>query len=79
MPPQVLVTSEHMVEDQKHDAATLWTQDITTTSFKICLRELQNFDGIHKNIHVVSGCTQPSHQAVVPLCSLPIQDSSIIV
>ena len=53
-PPQILVTAEHMVKDQKHDAATSWIEEVTPTSFKVCLRELQDFDGLHSKIYVVS-------------------------
>ena len=52
--PSVVLSAEHMVLKQKHDAVTVWVEDVTTTSFKICLRELQNFDGLHKDIRVVS-------------------------
>ncbi|KAK3697874.1 hypothetical protein QZH41_010710, partial [Actinostola sp. cb2023] len=50
--PQALVSSEHIVEGQSHDAATIWLEDISTSKFKVCLREMQNFDGLHKDIHV---------------------------
>ena len=51
--PSVLLTAKHAALKRKRDAATLWTEDITKTSFKICIRELQNFDGHHQNISVV--------------------------
>ena len=54
--PNVVLSAEHMVLKQKHDAATVWVEDVTTSSFKICLRELQNFDGLHKDVRVVSWC-----------------------
>ena len=38
----------------KHDAATVWVENIKTNAFTVCLRELQNFDGQHKDIKVVS-------------------------
>lgn len=50
--PSVLLTAKHAALKRKRDAATLWTEDITKTSFKICIRELQNFDGHHQNISV---------------------------
>ena len=52
--PTVLVSAEHERRGVKHDASSLWVEDLTTTSFKICIRELQNFDGAHQSIHVVS-------------------------
>jgi len=36
----------------KHDAATVWLEDVSAGSFKICLRELQNFAGVHDDISV---------------------------
>jgi len=48
------VSAEHEKRGVKHDASSVWVEDVTTTSFKICIRELQNFDGAHQSIHVVS-------------------------
>lgn len=53
-PPHVLITAEHSKRDVKHDAATLWVENTQLNTFKVCLRELQNFDGQHKDIKVVS-------------------------
>ena len=51
--PVVLVTSEHLETGQEYDAALIWTEDVTSSSFQVCLRELQNFDGKHDDISVV--------------------------
>jgi len=51
--PVVLVTSEHLRTGKEYDAALIWTEDVTKDSFKVCLRELQNFDGKHEDISVV--------------------------
>ena len=53
-PPVVLVTAEHFRVGLKHDAAHIWTQNIQVGRFDICMRELQNFDGVHEKIAVVS-------------------------
>ena len=53
--PVVLITAEHLRTDKDYDAALIWTEDVTKDSFKVCLRELQNFDGKHEDISVV--CT----------------------
>ncbi|PFX19881.1 hypothetical protein AWC38_SpisGene15693 [Stylophora pistillata] len=50
--PVVLVTSDHQRSGKEHDAAFIWTEDVTKNSFKACLRELQNFDGKHQDIYV---------------------------
>ena len=50
----MLVTSEHLRTGKKYDATLIWTEDVTKDSFKVCLRELQNFDGKHQDINVVS-------------------------
>ena len=52
--PRILVTAEHTHENNMHDAASIWVEDPDKDSFKVCFRELQNFDGIHKNIKIVS-------------------------
>ena len=51
--PTVLVTLEHQRDGLKHDAASVWVEDISSSSFQVCIRELQNFDGIHEEIDVV--------------------------
>jgi len=50
--PTVLVSAEHERRGVKHDASSVWVEDVTTTSFDICVRELQNFDGAHQSIHI---------------------------
>ena len=47
------MTSEHLRTGKEYDAALIWTEDVTKDSFKVCLRELQNFDGKHEDIIVV--------------------------
>ncbi|PFX12060.1 hypothetical protein AWC38_SpisGene24041, partial [Stylophora pistillata] len=51
--PVVLVTSDHQRSGKEHDAALIWTEDVTKDSFKACLRELQNFDDKHQDIYVL--------------------------
>ncbi|XP_068697833.1 uncharacterized protein [Montipora foliosa] len=50
--PYVFLTAEHSVLGQKHDAATVWVENAKAEGFYACLREMQNFDGIHENITV---------------------------
>eukprot|EP00118_Oscarella_pearsei_P007086 m.33517 g.33517 ORF g.33517 m.33517 type:complete len:532 (+) comp31839_c0_seq1:990-2585(+) len=50
--PSVLAAAKHGLQGMKHDAASLWIEDLTATSFFVCLRELQNFDGLHQEISV---------------------------
>ncbi|XP_020609571.1 uncharacterized protein LOC110048125 [Orbicella faveolata] len=50
--PVVLITTEHLRTGKEYDAALIWTEDVTKDSFKVCLRELQNFDGKHEDISV---------------------------
>jgi len=52
--PCVFVTAVHNHAALKRDAASLWIEDITQSSFKVCLRELQNYAGSHEDVHVVS-------------------------
>jgi len=51
-PPYVLVTAEHSKRSVKHDAATVWVENVLGNIFSVCVRELQNFDGQHKDIKV---------------------------
>ena len=52
--PSVFITAAHHHAGLKRDAASIWIEDITQSSFKICLRELQNYAGSHEDIYVVS-------------------------
>ncbi|XP_068735147.1 uncharacterized protein [Montipora capricornis] len=50
--PTVFVTAEHYRSRLKHDAGSVWLEDVSARSFKICIRELQNFAGVHDDISV---------------------------
>lgn len=63
-PPYTLVTAEDMCTGLKHDAATVWVENALTKSFRICLRELQDFDGLHENIRVVNNFTSQNNAGV---------------
>ena len=54
MMPSVFVTAAHHHAGLKRDAASVWIEDVTQSSFKVCLRELQNYAGSHEDVHVVS-------------------------
>ncbi len=51
--PTIFATAEHHRSRLKHDATSVWLEDVSASSFKICLRELQNFAGVHDDISVV--------------------------
>ena len=53
MKPSLFVTAEHHHSGLKRDAASLWIEDVTQSSCKVCLRELQNYAGSHQDISVV--------------------------
>ncbi|KAM7430200.1 hypothetical protein ABFA07_019055 [Porites harrisoni] len=50
--PTIFVTAEHHRAHLRHDAATVWLENASARSFKICIRELQNFAGVHDDISV---------------------------
>lgn len=50
--PVVLVTAEHLATGNEYDSSLVWIEDTTKISFKVCLREMQNFDGKHEDISV---------------------------
>ena len=54
--PHVYVTSVHTqaITNNQRDASSVWAEEVTTASFKICLRELKNFDGVHRHLRVVN-------------------------
>ena len=49
----MFVTVAHHHAGLKRDAASVWLEDISQSSFKICLRELQNYAGSHEDVYVV--------------------------
>ena len=49
-----MVTARHQVLKRPQDALAVWAEDVRKDSFKLCARESKIFDGIHKNIKVVS-------------------------
>ena len=51
--PSVFVTVAHHHAGLKRDAASIWLENISLSSFKLCLRELQNYAGSHEDIYVV--------------------------
>ena len=53
MIPSVFVTAVHHHAGLKRDAASVWIEDVTQSSFKVCLRELQNYAGSHEDVYVV--------------------------
>ena len=55
-PPTIFATAEHYRSRLRHDVTSVWLEDVTATSFKIFLRELQNFAGVHEDISVVDIC-----------------------
>ena len=54
MIPSVFVTAAHYRAGLKRDAASVWIEDVTQSSFKVCLRELQNYAGSHDDVYIVS-------------------------
>ena len=53
-PPIVLSTPSHQFPERPQDAMAVWVEDLTEDSFKICLREVKIFDGLHRGITIVS-------------------------
>ena len=53
-PPIVLATASHQFPERPQDAMAVWVEELTEDSFKICLREVKIFDGVHKGITIVS-------------------------
>ena len=53
-PPTILVTPSHQSPERPQDAMAYWVDNLSESSFKICVRETKIFDGLHKNIKIVS-------------------------
>ncbi|CAH3179090.1 unnamed protein product [Porites evermanni] len=51
-PPTVLATPSHQFPERPQDAMAVWVEELTEDSFKICLREVKIFDGLHKGINI---------------------------
>ena len=50
---RAIVSISHTKAQNYHNAMSVWA-DLTSSSLKVCSRELQNFDGIHEGVLVVS-------------------------
>ena len=70
MIPSVFVTAAHHHAGLKRDAASVWIEDVTQSSFKVCLRELQNYAGSHEDVHVVSVTASTKHDFFFKLRTL---------
>ena len=75
--PLVLVTAEHVRTGKEYDASLIWTEDPNKDSFKVCLREMQNFDGKHEDITVV--CSRFNVSKILFLKKLNIKWWNMIV
>ena len=65
--PSVFVTAVHHHAGLKRDAASLWIEDVTQSSLKVCLRELQNYAGSHEDVHVVSVIASTKYTTLIHL------------
>ena len=52
--PQVHVTAIHNTPNQRKDATIVWLESISTSQFEVCLKESRKFEGLHRNLTVVS-------------------------
>jgi len=50
--PSVFVTAEHHHSGLRRDATSVWVEDVAKSSFKVCLRELENYAGSHEDLSV---------------------------
>ncbi|KXJ04678.1 hypothetical protein AC249_AIPGENE20082, partial [Exaiptasia diaphana] len=50
--PVVFVSAYHQRPRDDNNAASIWTEDVTPEDFKVCLREVKNFDGVHRYFKV---------------------------
>jgi len=48
------VTASHQFLKRPQDASAVWVEDLREDSFQACVKETKIFDGLHKNIKVVS-------------------------
>ncbi|CAH3186611.1 unnamed protein product, partial [Porites evermanni] len=51
-PPIVFATPSHQFPERPQDAMAVWVEELTESSFKICLREVKIFEGLHKGISI---------------------------
>jgi len=54
---RAIVSISHMKPKSYQNVMTVWTE-LSFSRFKVCARELQNFDGVHEGVLVVSNSTQ---------------------
>ena len=51
----MFLTVFHTAENDqnRHDAAIVWAENVNGKFYHACLRELKNFDGVHRHVEVV--------------------------
>ena len=53
-PPKILLSVRHVGSTERKDMMTYWTERVTQSQFRVCLRELVSFSGAHENLYLVS-------------------------
>ena len=53
-PPIILVTPSHQFLKRPQDALAVWIENSGEQSFDLCAKETKIFDGVHRNIKIVS-------------------------
>ena len=49
----MFVTPLNSPQGHRRDAAVAWAEDVSKEGFRVCLRELKNFNGAHRKVRVV--------------------------
>ena len=68
-PPIVLATPSHQFPERPQDVMAVWVEDLTEHSFKLCLREVKIFDGLHRGIKIVSKMLYPPGVSEISCCA----------
>ena len=53
-PPKILLSVRHSGSTERKDMMSFWTERVTQSQFRLCLREIVSFSGAHENLYLVS-------------------------
>jgi hypothetical protein len=52
--PKILLSVQHSGSTERKDVMSFWAEDVTEIHFRVCVREMVSFSGIHDNLYLVS-------------------------
>ena len=52
--PKLFISVRHEGRTKRKEAMTFWSENLGSSGFYVCLREMISFSGKHENLYIVS-------------------------